>query len=92
MSDLKVKGEFAEYMVRKGDSLWKIANRFGTTAKDIQYMNQLNNTHLQIGQILKIPKDLISDETSQSKTQKVIKNDGSPIVARKTLDETFVFH
>jgi membrane-bound lytic murein transglycosylase D len=74
MSGLKIKGEFTEYVVRKGDSLWQIANRFGTTAKAIQYMNQLNNTHLQIGQILKIKKDLASGETSQSKTQKATKN------------------
>jgi len=45
-----------EYVVKKGDSLWKIANEFRTTTKTIQFLNQLKTTKLTIGQILLIPK------------------------------------
>jgi len=92
MSGLKTNGEFAEYVVQKGDSLWKIANRFGTTAKIIQYRNQLSGSRLQVGQVLKIPRSLVSDDASQSKTQKVTKSDDLPMVAGQTLDEAFAFH
>jgi membrane-bound lytic murein transglycosylase D len=51
----EVQGETIEYVVRKGDSLWKIANRFATTTGAIQSLNQLHSTRLYIGQILLIP-------------------------------------
>lgn len=42
------------YTVQKGDSLYSIAKKFGTTVNDIKSKNNLSNTNLQIGQILKI--------------------------------------
>ena len=51
----EVYGKTIEYVVRKGDSLWKIANRFATTTGAIQSLNQLHSTRLYIGQILLIP-------------------------------------
>jgi membrane-bound lytic murein transglycosylase D len=62
----KVQGKTIEYVVRKGDSLWKIANRFATTTRAIQSLNQLHTTRLYIGQILLIPHkggDLTAVET-----------------------------
>ena len=84
MQNLEIKGEFIEYVVRKGDSLWKIANRFGTTAKIIQSVNQLNNTYLRIGQILKIPKETIVDKNIKSKTPEVTKSGKPAMAANKT--------
>ena len=51
-----LNGDSSAYVVRKGDSLWKIANRFGTTTKALQSINQLPSTRLDVGQILAIPK------------------------------------
>ncbi len=53
----QVKGRAIEYVVRKGDSLWRIANRFATTTEAIQSLNNLNTTRLHIGQVLLIPQE-----------------------------------
>ncbi len=43
------------YSVRRGDSLWLLANRYNTTTKKIQDLNNLKTVNLHIGQKLKIP-------------------------------------
>jgi membrane-bound lytic murein transglycosylase D len=43
------------HYVRKGDSLWIIARRYGTTVQEIKSLNHMRSNHLVIGQILKIP-------------------------------------
>jgi len=43
------------HTVKRGDSLWNIANRYGTTTKKIQELNNLQTTELHIGQVLKLP-------------------------------------
>ncbi|MDE6118595.1 MAG: LysM peptidoglycan-binding domain-containing protein, partial [Muribaculaceae bacterium] len=45
------------HTVRKGDTLWKISQKYGTTVDKILKTNGLNkNVKLQIGQKIKIPK------------------------------------
>ena len=43
------------YVVKKGDSLWLIANKYDTTVEKIKSANNLINNTLQIGQTLTIP-------------------------------------
>ena len=43
------------YTVIAGDSLYKIAQRFGTTVEILQQANKLQSTTLNIGQVLYIP-------------------------------------
>lgn len=46
---------YFEYTVKSGDTLWLLAQRFGTTVSDIQSLNGLTSTALTIGQVLRIP-------------------------------------
>jgi len=43
------------YRVARGDSLWSIARRFGTTTSALQSVNGLRGSAIRIGQVLTIP-------------------------------------
>lgn len=47
---------YFEYTVRSGDTLWLLAQRYGTTVSAIKNLNGLSSDILNIGQILRIPK------------------------------------
>jgi len=42
------------HKVRKGDTLWRIGNRYGTSVSRIMMENELDNDMLQVGQVLQI--------------------------------------
>lgn len=44
------------HRVNRGDTLWRIANRYGTSVTQIRQANGRNNDVLQVGQVLKISK------------------------------------
>ena len=46
------------YVVKKGDSLWKIANSYGISVDDLKSANNLTSNLLSIGQILNLPSSL----------------------------------
>lgn len=48
-------GSYFEYIVRSGDTLWLLAQRYNTTVDAIKNLNGLSGNGLSIGQILKIP-------------------------------------
>ncbi len=52
----KKRTEYITYTVRPGDSLQKIAKRFGVSWKEIKRINGLRSNTIRVGQKLKIPK------------------------------------
>lgn len=65
------------YVVKKGDSLWLIANKYDTTIEKIKTTNNLTSNLLSIGQVLIIPS------TSEYKTCTVQKGDSLWLIANK---------
>ncbi|MBI9087568.1 MAG: LysM peptidoglycan-binding domain-containing protein, partial [Desulfobacterales bacterium] len=59
----------ATHVVKSGDSLWILAQRYRTTTREIQAANSLKGTTLSIGQKLRIP----GNETGGTKTVKGMK-------------------
>ena len=47
--------EYSEYIVQKGDSLWKISRDYNITVKELIELNNLATTTLQIGDKLLVP-------------------------------------
>jgi len=82
-------GEVGSYSVERGDSLWKIANRFGTTVREIQSLNGLERTDLSVGQVLKVPKGPVQsqsrpqEERSETAQYTVQEGDSPFIIAQK---------
>ena len=51
------------YVVQNGDSLWKIANKYGITVNELKSLNGLTSNNLTVGQILEVPSSSNTSET-----------------------------
>ena len=52
------------YVVKKGDNLYAIAGKYGTTVNELKALNNLTTNTLQIGQVLKVPTNTVSTESN----------------------------
>lgn len=73
------------YTVQKGDSLWLIANKYGTTVDKLKKANNLNTNNLSIGQILVIPS---TNVLSQNEITYVVKKGDSLWLIANKYDTT----
>lgn len=53
--NLDIDNQYIEYIVKAGDTLYSIANRYDTTVDEIRVLNNLISNLLSIGEVLKIP-------------------------------------
>lgn len=62
----------AQVTVQKGDTLWTIANRNGTSVENVKQLNKLSSDNLQIGQVLEVPdpstNQAVRPRTEESQT------------------------
>ncbi len=77
----KTYGHSGKHIVVKGDSLWNIARRYGTTTARILELNALSSSRLSIGQSLKLPGS--GKSKSKSSTYRVRRGDSPSSIAKR---------
>jgi len=82
--DIKPKPRTIEYVVKPGDTLWKIGSRYHTTPKELRTLNKLTSPNLREGQVLMILADSSSTpKAAATKSYKVRPGDTPARIARK---------
>ena len=71
------------YVVKRGDSLWKIASRYGSTVHTIQSLNGLSSTRLRVGQVLKVPSGSGPTAPQSANAYQVKKGDSPYLIAHR---------
>lgn len=71
----KAAKKSTQHVVSRGDSLWNIAQRYGTTVNTIKRLNSLSSAELTVGQVLKLTED-------SKKTYRVKSGDTPFIIAK----------
>ena len=78
------------YMVKKGDSLNSIAEKFGVDTTLLKETNLLHNEKLKFGQVLVIPSMEIISEETESETQSE-ENKTKISLNKKIIEKAFTF-
>lgn len=47
--------DVVEYLVHRGDSLWSIARRHGTSVEELKQLNHLTSSRIRAGQVISVP-------------------------------------
>lgn len=77
-------GKVVTHRVRRGDSLWTLAERYNTTARKIQEFNRISARELTIGKKIKIPSGTTAEKKeAPRKIYKVKNGDSAAIIAKK---------
>jgi membrane-bound lytic murein transglycosylase D len=69
----KITNSASSYVVKKGDSIGKIAAKFNVSIKDIQNWNNLTGTKISVGQELVVSGNTVKSDSSKSKNKKTTK-------------------
>ncbi len=77
------KPKTIEYIVKPGDTLWKIGSRYHTTPKDLRALNKLASPNLREGQVLMILPGPGTATAPKTKNYKVRQGDTPWLIARK---------
>lgn len=64
------KSEPKTYIVKKGDTIWKIAKRFNMTVDDLKEINELQDNFIKVGQRLYLSKRV--DKSTEEEIVKVL--------------------
>ena len=67
------------YIVKKGDTLWSIANKYNISVNDLKELNSLTNNSLSIGQKLLIYKELYTNDNIDNETYTYIVKSGDTL-------------
>lgn len=76
-------GEYTIYIVKKGDNLYSIANRYNTTVNELIEYNNLSSSNLQIGDQILIPNIPQQEVEEEFINYKVASGDNLYSIARK---------
>lgn len=75
-------GRYIKYEIQKGDSLFRISLRYGTTVEEIKRINSLKDDMIKAGQIIRIPDRKDSNNiavSSGSKSKENTENENKPV-------------
>ncbi|MBI4822814.1 MAG: LysM peptidoglycan-binding domain-containing protein [Nitrospirae bacterium] len=87
----KVNSSTKAYVVKKGDTLWKVSRRFGVSVRTLTGLNNLSSNKLRVGQRLIITEDIaLLPAFNPSIANEIKALAESPEITPKTLKERLI--